>query len=270
MQTNRLVVWRQEKYGDGLGVPWGMSESEYNVRDIEQTYQYSSFGVPDLGYKRGLGENTVIAPYASGLAAMIDPTAAARNFERMAEIGACGVYGWYEALDYTRARLPDGTKVAVIRAYMAHHQGMTIVGIANALQDGRMRARFHAEPIMQAAELLLQERMPRDVAVAPGAGGTGEGGRAERQPRSRRPAPLCVGAFARAAHAPSVERPLFDDGHGGGIGIQPVARCRDHPLARGRHLRRLGRLHLPARCAQRRTPGRPATSQAGWSPTAMT
>ena len=159
-------MWRQEKYGGGLGVPWGMSESEYNVRDIEQTYQYSSFGIPDLAYKRGLGESIVIAPYASGLAAMIDPAAAARNFERMAEIGARGVYGWYEALDYTRARLPEGTKVAIIRAYMAHHQAMTIVSIANALQDGRMRARFHAEPIVRAAELLLQERMPRDVAVA--------------------------------------------------------------------------------------------------------
>jgi cyclic beta-1,2-glucan synthetase len=165
-QTNRLVVWRQEKYGDGLGVPWGMSESEYNVRDIEKTYQYSSFGIPDLAYKRGLADSTVIAPYASGLAAMIDPTAAARNFKRMASIGACGVYGWYEALDYTRARLPEGVSVAIIRAYMAHHQGMTVVGIANALQDGRMRARFHAEPIMRATELLLQERMPRDVAVA--------------------------------------------------------------------------------------------------------
>jgi cyclic beta-1,2-glucan synthetase len=165
-ETNRLVVWRQRKYAEGLGVPWGMSESEYNVRDIERTYQYSSFGVPDLAYKRGLGESTVIAPYASGLAAMIDPTAAARNFERMAGIGGCGVYGWFEALDYTRSRLPEGAKVAVIRAYMSHHQGMTIVGIANALHDSRMRARFHAEPIVRAAELLLQERMPRDVAVA--------------------------------------------------------------------------------------------------------
>ncbi len=165
-QTDRLVVWRQEKYGDGLGVPWGMSESEYNVRDIEHTYQYSSFGVPDLGFKRGLGESTVIAPYASGLAAMIDPAAAAQNFKRMADIGTCGIYGWYEALDYTRSRLPEGVRVAIIRAYMAHHQGMTVVSIANALQDGRMRARFHAEPIVRAAELLLQERMPRDVAVA--------------------------------------------------------------------------------------------------------
>ncbi|MEO6945717.1 MAG: glucoamylase family protein [Nitrobacter sp.] len=165
-QTNRLVVWRQEEYGNELGVPWGMSESEYNLRDIEKTYQYSSFGVPDLGYKRGLGENIVVAPYASGLASMIDPAAAAHNYRHMAGIGACGVYGCYEALDYTRARLPEGTTVAVIRAYMAHHQGMTVVAIANALQAGRMRARFHAEPIVRAAELLLQERMPRDVAVA--------------------------------------------------------------------------------------------------------
>jgi cyclic beta-1,2-glucan synthetase len=83
-ETNRLVVWRQEKYGDELGVPWGISESEFNARDMEQTYQYSSFGVPDLGFKRGLGENTVIAPYATGLAAMIDPEKAAKNYARMA------------------------------------------------------------------------------------------------------------------------------------------------------------------------------------------
>ena len=165
-ETNRLAVWRQEKYGDELRVPWGMSESQYNARDLEKTYQYSGFGVPELAFKRGLGENIVIAPYASGLASMVDPAAAARNFERMAGIGACGFYGWYEALDYTRARLPEGSKVAVIRAYMAHHQAMTVVSIANALQDGRMRARFHAEPIVRATELLLQERMPRDVAVA--------------------------------------------------------------------------------------------------------
>jgi cyclic beta-1,2-glucan synthetase len=165
-QTSRLVVRRQEEYGAELGVPWGMSESQYNARDIEHTYQYSSFGVPDLGYKRGLAENTVIAPYASGLAAMVDPGSAARNFRRMAALGARGVYGWYEAVDYTRARLPEGVKFAVIRAYMAHHQAMTVVGIADAVHDGAMRARFHAEPVIQAVELLLQERVPREVAVA--------------------------------------------------------------------------------------------------------
>jgi cyclic beta-1,2-glucan synthetase len=165
-QTSRLIVWRQKKYGNGLGVPWGMSESEYNARDAEQTYQYSSFGVPDLGYKRQLAENIVIAPYATGLAAMVDPTAAAANFSRLERVGARGVHGWYEALDYTPSRRPEGSKVEIIRAYMAHHQAMTVIAIANALQDGRMRERFHSEPIMRAAELLLQERMPRDVAVA--------------------------------------------------------------------------------------------------------
>ncbi len=165
-QTSRLIVWRQENYGNELGVPWGMSESEYNARDIEQTYQYSSFGIPDLGFKRGLSESVVIAPYASGLAAMIDPASVARNYRRLTGIGARGAYGWYEAIDYTRARLPEGAKFAIVRAYMAHHQGMTVVGILNAVLDGRMRERFHAEPMVQAAELLLQERMPRDIAVA--------------------------------------------------------------------------------------------------------
>ena len=165
-RTNQLAVRRQIEYGDGLGVPWGISESEYNARDIEQTYQYSSFGVPDLGYKRGLSDNTVIAPYATALAAMVEPAAAARNFKRLAGLGARGAYGWYEALDFTRARVPDGAKFAIVRAYMAHHQAMSLIAIADALQDGAMRARFHAEPIVQAAELLLQERMPRDVALA--------------------------------------------------------------------------------------------------------
>lgn len=165
-QTNRLIVWRQVKFGEQLDIPWGVSESEYNARDLEKTYQYSSFGIPDLGYKRGLSDNTVIAPYASGLAAMVQPRAALQNYRKLADLGGQGAYGWYEAFDFTRARVPEGAKFAIVRAFMAHHQGMTLVGLANALQDGRMRARFHAEPIIQAAELLLQERMPRDVALA--------------------------------------------------------------------------------------------------------
>jgi cyclic beta-1,2-glucan synthetase len=163
-RTNRLVVRRQKDYGDKLGVPWGMSESQYNVRNLEHTYQYSSFGVPDLGYKRGLAANTVVAPYATALAAMIDPAAAAANFRRLSEIGARGRYGWYEALDYTRARVPRGQNVAIIRAFMAHHQAMSIVAIADALCGGVMRRRFHAEPMIKSVELLLQERMPRGVA----------------------------------------------------------------------------------------------------------
>ncbi len=164
-QTSRLIVRRQISYGASLGLPWGVSESAYNIRDLELTYQYSNFGVPGLGLKRGLGESAVVAPYATALASMVDPAAAARNFTTLAEVGACGRYGFYEALDYTPSRLPENARVAIVRAYMAHHQGMTIVAIADTLLDGVMRTRFHAEPMIQATELLLQEATPRDVAV---------------------------------------------------------------------------------------------------------
>src|SRR5260370_6800978 len=97
---------------------------------------------------------------------MIDPGAAVRNLQRVAEAGACGAYGFYEALDYTASRLPEGTGVAIVRSYMAHNRGMLLVALANPLHEGVMRAGFHAEPSVQATELLLQERTPRDVAVA--------------------------------------------------------------------------------------------------------
>jgi len=165
-QTNRLVVERQQAYGRSLGVPWGISESAYNARDLEFTYQYSNFGVPGLGLKRGLSENVVTAPYATGLAAMIDPQGALRNYAHFTKMGARGSYGFYEAVDFTRVRLPEDEDQAIVLNYMAHHQGMTIVSLLNTLQEGRMRARFHREPMIQACELLLQERIPRNVAIA--------------------------------------------------------------------------------------------------------
>ena len=163
-QTDRLVVRRQIEYGEKLGLPWGISESAYNARDLELTYQYSNFGVPGLGLKRGLGENRVIAPYATGLATMVDPSAAAANFKRLATMGARGRFGFYEAVDFTPKRVQEGERFALVRAFMAHHQGMTVAGIANTVFDGAMRERFHAEPIIRATELLLQERVPREVA----------------------------------------------------------------------------------------------------------
>jgi len=166
-QTNRLVVAHQQDHGRLLGIPWGISESAYNVRDLEMTYQYSNFGVPGLGLKRGLSENRVIAPYATGLAAMVDPAAAVANYAALADLGARGRYGFYEAMDFTASRLSEGQRAVIVRSFMAHHQGMTITAIANTLQDGLLRRRFHAEPLVQAVELLLQERVPRDVNVAP-------------------------------------------------------------------------------------------------------
>ena len=168
-QTCRLVVQRQISYGAERGVPWGVSESAFNARDLELTYQYSNFGVPGLGLKRGLSEDVVVAPYATALAAMFEPREAVRNFARLESAGALGRFGFYEAIDYTSSRLPDAQDLAVVHAFMAHHQGMTLLALANVLdvrRDGAMPARFHAAPLVQATELLLQERTPRDVEVA--------------------------------------------------------------------------------------------------------
>jgi cyclic beta-1,2-glucan synthetase len=165
-QTYNLVVARQMSYAAERGVPWGISESAFNARDLEHTYQYSSFGVPGLGLKRGLREDVVVAPYATALGALIQPEAAVRNFARLGSGGASGPYGFREALDYTARRLPEGASVAIVKSYMAHHQGMALVAIGNVLNGDAMVERFHADPIVKATELLLQERMPRDVLVA--------------------------------------------------------------------------------------------------------
>ena len=160
--TSQLIVKRQIDYGNERKLPWGVSESAFNARDREFTYQYSSFGVPGLGLKRGLGEEAVVAPYATGLALMIDPKAALGNFDRLQKLGARGPFGWYEALDFSPVRLPEGVAMVPVRAFMAHHQGMILVAIANVMKDGMFRTCFHSNSIIQATELLLQERTPRD------------------------------------------------------------------------------------------------------------
>ena len=164
-QTYRQIVLRQIEYGAEHGIPWGMSESAYAARDIHLTYHYSGFGIPGLGLKHGLSADLVVAPYATALAAMVNPSAAARNFDRLARAGGRGAYGFYEALDYTPSRLPEGEHVVIVRTYMAHHQGMFLVALDNVLNAGAIRKDFHSEPIVQATELLLQEREPRDVLV---------------------------------------------------------------------------------------------------------
>src|SRR6185437_4132327 len=159
------AVRAQRAYGAERGVPWGISESAYNVRDVHLTYQYSSFGIPGLGLKRGLAGDLVVAPYATALASPFVPRAAAANFHRLDRAGAAGAYGHYEALDYTPGRVPPGENVAVVRAYFAHHQGMTLAALDNLLQRNALRARFHSHPLVQATELLLQERPSRTAQV---------------------------------------------------------------------------------------------------------
>ncbi|SDB80027.1 cyclic beta-1,2-glucan synthetase [Raineyella antarctica] len=164
--TQLRVVARQIEYARELGVPWGISESGFNARDQQLNYQYSPFGVPGLGVVRGLADDLVISPYATGLAAMVQPDDAAANFRVLAEYGALGPYGYYEAIDFTKSRLLPGTDHAVVRSYMAHHSGMTIVAISNVVHDGLMRERFHVEPRVRATELLLQEPAPRLIPIS--------------------------------------------------------------------------------------------------------
>jgi cyclic beta-1,2-glucan synthetase len=153
------AVRRQISYGAERKVPWGLSESAYNLRDREFTYQYRAFGVPDLALKRGMGRDLVIAPYASLLALEVAPDPALDNLEALERLGALGPYGFRDALDYTR---PEGhSSHALVRNYMAHHIGMGMVALTNALTRGAWRRRFHADPRVRAAELLLQERLPR-------------------------------------------------------------------------------------------------------------
>lgn len=164
-QTNNLIVERQISYGNKRGIPWGISESAYNARDPQLTYQYSNFGVPSLGLKRGLSRDAVVAPYASILASQYRPAQAVENLNRLRSIGALGKYGFYDAVDYTPNRVPSGEQFEIVRNYMAHHHGMSIVAVDNVVFEGRMRDRFHADPTIEAAELLLQEKAPREISV---------------------------------------------------------------------------------------------------------
>ncbi len=166
-QTARAAVERQIAYGRQRGVPWGISESGYNTVDARMNYQYRAFGVPGLGLQRGLGQDLVIAPYASMLALMVAPEAACSNLQRLEADGYSGRYGHYEAIDFTAARLPRGHKQAIVRSYMAHHQGMGLLSLSYLLHDQPMQRRFVADPEFQATLLLLQERVPRTGAFHP-------------------------------------------------------------------------------------------------------
>ena len=163
-ETYDAVVERQIQYGAMRGVPWGVSESAYYAQDMEGNYQYRAFGVPGLGLKRGLADDLVVAPYACLLAAPLVPVEAVRNLERLRAAGMMGRSGFYEAIDYTADRLPeDRSGGVVLRTFMAHHQGMSLLSLDNLLNGSPMQNRFHAEPRVQAADLLLQERVPHRV-----------------------------------------------------------------------------------------------------------
>ncbi len=159
------AVARQMEYGRETGVPWGISESGFFHLDATLDYQYQSFGVPGLGLKRGLNQDLVIAPYATLLAVTVAPREAVANLARLRAEGGEGRYGFYEAVDFTPRRMPQGRRSQVVLSYMAHHQGMSLVAIASRFTDNAMRRRLHKEPMVRAADLLLQERVPVDATM---------------------------------------------------------------------------------------------------------
>jgi cyclic beta-1,2-glucan synthetase len=152
------AVQTQIAYAGERGVPWGMSESGYYRFDAHRNYQYRAFGVPDLGFKRGLADDVVVTPYASLLALPFAPASVIANLDRLDELGLAGRYGLYEAVDFTAARLDAGASHGIVRSFMAHHQGMILIAIANLLHDEPMVRRFHADAIVQTTEALLFER----------------------------------------------------------------------------------------------------------------
>ena len=209
-QSCRASLRRQIEYGRDRGVPWGISESAYAFTDRAGNYQYRAFGVPGLGLKRGLSEDLVIAPYATALASLITPSAAAENFQQLARAGLDGRFGFYESLDYRpRNRdvdaAPETTaSPAVVRAFFAHHQGMSLVAIANVICRDAFVARFHADPRVQATELLLQERVPREAILS------------DPRPAEITPAATTLPVFAarrfRSAHTASPHAQFLSNG----------------------------------------------------------
>jgi cyclic beta-1,2-glucan synthetase len=164
-QTLEVVVDRQIKYGNEKNIPWGISESGYYRFDANQFYQYRAFGVPGLGYKRGLADDLVITPHASLLALPLRPRAVLHNMERLRRLGMLGMYGFYEAADFTPARLAVGQEIAIVQSYMAHHQGMIMLSLVNYLQTDVMVQRFQRDPRIQSVKLLLLEQIPRDAPI---------------------------------------------------------------------------------------------------------
>ena len=162
-QSAYATIDHQVAYGKRRNIPWGISESGFYSFDAALNYQYHAFGVPGLGFQRGLGNDLVITPYASLLALPLQPEPVLQNLDLLKAQGVIGRYGLYEAVDFTPERLGLGEDKAIVRSYMAHHQGMIMLALAATLQGNRMVERFHADPRIQSVELLLQEQIPQDA-----------------------------------------------------------------------------------------------------------
>jgi cellobiose phosphorylase len=163
--TYKHIIEWQRSYAKRFDRPWGFSESAYNILNMDLNYQYRAFGAPGLGLKRGLAEEFVVAPYATLLALMVDPVSSYRNLKELNELGAFGLRGYYDAIDFTREHLEEGEDYKVVKIYMAHHHGMSMIALVNVLKGWPIHNYFHSDPMIKACELLLQERIPRGIPI---------------------------------------------------------------------------------------------------------
>jgi cyclic beta-1,2-glucan synthetase len=191
-QSCLAAVDVQIAYGHEKNVPWGISESGYYAFDANQNYQYRSFGVPGLGFKRDLDEDLVVAPYASLLALSLRPRKVMENIARLDKLRVLGAYGLYESVDFSPTRLALGETHAVVRSYMAHHQGMILVSLVNYLHEDVMVRRFHADPQVRSVEPLLQEKVPYDAPPESPQPGDARGARRDLVPRQNIASPWSV------------------------------------------------------------------------------
>lgn len=162
-ETYSFVIKSQQKYGKVRGMPWGASESSFHSLDINLDYQYKAIGVPWLGLKRGLTEDAVTSPYATFMALMVSPEEAYRNLQYLKAEGLEGPYGYYEAADYTPERTNFQSQKVIIKSFMAHHEGMSLLALNNYLNHNIMQRRFSSDPSVKAARLLLQEKVPANI-----------------------------------------------------------------------------------------------------------
>jgi len=160
LDRSRVAAVRsQQAYAASRGIPWGISESAYYKLDEAGNYQYRAFGLPQLAMMKTDSNPLVISPYSTFLALSVDPTAALQNLRRMESMGWFGSHGFYEAADYTifRSRF-RWSRCQVVRGWMAHHQGMSLLSLANFLCDNVVQRWFHCDRRVQATELLLHEK----------------------------------------------------------------------------------------------------------------
>lgn len=200
-----FCVYAQKRRGAKARAPWGVSESAFYAFDPGMSYQYKAHGVQALGLKRGLDRELVVAPYASFLALPLAPKSAAANLRRLRDMGLEGRYGLYEAVDYTPSRCRGGQGYEVVRSYMAHHLGMSLVAVDNALRENVMQRRFLRDRAMGAYRELLQERVPVGAPVMR----RGEREVPEKPKRYENPAPRRAG---EGASCQSPQCQLISDG----------------------------------------------------------